>query len=79
MLIGNTKIQRKSGKKLPIVCADSKNRISVGLQLQFPSLSYNTDNAFENLLFPLYILPVFRVPETGSLSSKPFTEIILTL
>jgi len=66
-------------KKLPTVCEDSKNGISVGLQLQFRSLSYSTHNAFENLLFPLYTLPVFRVPETGSLSSKPFTEMILTL
>lgn len=51
----------------------------MGLQLHFLSLSYGTENVFENLLFLLHILPVFRIPEMGSLSSKPFTEMILTL
>lgn len=66
-------------EKLPAVAVDSRKGISVGLQIQFLSLPYSTDNAFENLLFSLSVLPVFRVPEMGSLSSKPFTEMILTL
>lgn len=39
-----------------------------------------SDEPFKELLFAAFIsLPVFRMPETGSLSSKPFTEMTLTL